>query len=438
MDKPIENGQAQEKSDWPKLVFIGLMYMAQTFPSAFASSFIPSMFRKQGVALESLWIFSLPLIPYWLRWAMGPVVDAYWIKSVGRRKSWFIPCTILAVIAYASIALFEPMQSTIVIIVSILFIKSVFTAVQEVAIDAYVVDNVTKQERPNAAALNTIFEAGGQMTAMIALGMVVDRFGWRTGAVVAALLMILFLTPAILRKEPPVSLDVQTALKNKPPGIAGLFRPLTRFLQRPDTWRLAPLYLISGLYTGLLFPMLGPFLVDLNYSMAGLGMVVGATLGLSTLVGATLTATLVKRLGYRNLLILLAVIAIPASLPAAWLAITKTQLPAAAMIAVLSVPTVVMAVFYVMFVTLRIGFASTLQAATDYASAAAITRIGQTVAAAASGPIAAALGWHWFFLVLGGLGVVVMSLWAMSLAGVNTLVARRNELEVAPQSPGAV
>jgi MFS family permease len=430
MEQDTQNNGAPVKSDWAKLVFIGFMFMAQTFPSAFASSFIPSMFRKQGVALESLWIFSLPLIPYWLRWAMGPVVDSYWVPSIGRRKSWFIPCTFLAVIAYASLALFEPMQSTIIIIVSILFVKSIFTAVQEVAIDAYVVDNVTKDERPNAAAVNTVFEAGGQMFAMIALGLIVDRFGWKIGAVVAALLMLVFLAPAILRKEPPVPEAVLLAVKNKPPGVVGMFEPLMRFLKRPDTWRLLPLYLLSGLYTGLLFPMLGPFLVDMKYSMAGLGAVVGATLGLSTLIGATLTATLVKWIGYRRLLIVLAIAVIPASLPAAWLAYNQAQLPAVYMIALLSAPTIVMAVFYVMYVTLRIGYASNLQAATDYASSAAVSRIGQTLAAAAGGPIAAAIGWHNFFLVLGCLGVVVMCIWAFALPKINALVAVRNKQEV--------
>lgn len=419
------------RSDWPKLVFIGMMYMAQTFPAAFASSFVPSLFRKQGVDLAELWIFALPTIPYWLRWALGPIVDTYWWRSIGRRRSWFIPCTLLAVLTYASIALFEPAPATVAIIVSILFVKSVFTATQEVAIDAYVVDNVSAAERSRAAALNTVFEAGGQMLAMVALGLIVERFGWQVGAVTAALLMLVFLGPAILRKEPPVPADIEAALKARAPGLAGVYAPLRRFIARPDTWTLVPLYLISGLYTGLLFPMLGPFLIDLDFSISQLGLVVGATLAGGTLIGATLTATLVNWLGHRILLNLLAVLAVPASLPAAWLAYAQPDLSAPMVIVLLLSPTVVTAIFYVMFVTLRLGFASRLQAATDYASAAAISRIGQTLAAAAGGPIAAAIGWHAFFLVLGGLGVLVMAAWAITLPRINRLVEARNQAEVA-------
>jgi len=429
MAAETRSGSTAEPVQWGKLVFIGLMYMAQTFPSAFVSSFIPSIFREQGLPLENFWIFSLPLIPYWLRWAVAPVVDTYWIRSIGRRKTWMIPCTLLAVAAYASLAFVQPSYTTLNLIVVILFMKSVFTATQEVAIDAYTVENVRPHERPKAAGLNTTFEAAGQMAALVLLGVLVDRYGWRVAAFAAALLMLAFLLPAFLRREPPPSEAVERALRERSLGMGGLFAPLVRFLRRRDTWTLVPIYVLGGLYTGALFPMLGPFLIDQGYSLTQLGLIVGGTLALGTVAGATVAGGCVERVGARPMAIILAILAIPSVLPAVWLSYSGTTLAPAATIAVLFAPTVVVATFYVVWVSLRMRFASPLQAGTDYATGAAVGRIGQTLAAAAGGPLAAFLGWHGYFLVLGVLGVLACAIIVVSLKPLTVQIAARNERE---------
>lgn len=434
MQRVAGDGQGVARTEWGKLTLIGLMYMAQTFPSGFVSSFIPSIFRQQGLDLSHFWVFSLPLIPYWLRWAIAPAVDTYWLRSLGRRRSWMIPCTIVAVAAYASLALVQPTLGMLNVILAILLVKSIFTATQEVAIDAYVVDNVRADERPKAAALNTAFEAGGQMIALVALGIIVEKFGWRIAAVTAALLMFLFLLPTFLRREPPVPDDIASALKARRPGLAGAFAPLARFLTRRDTWLLIPVLLMGGLYTGALFPMLGPFLVDQGFGLSQVGLIVGVTLALATVAGATLAASLAGRVGSRRLLGALALLAIPAAAPAAWMATTGATFSPAWTIAILMLPTLVTATFYVLFVSLRLSFASTLQSGTDYATGAAVSRIGQTAAGALGGPLAAWIGWNGYFWTLGGLGAAAALVLLLAHNPLQTMVRSRNERELATPS----
>ncbi|BBE33300.1 MFS transporter [Sphingosinicella microcystinivorans] len=429
---------SETRADWPKLTVIAFMYMAQTFPAGFAAGLMPTLYREQGLALEKFWLFSLAIIPYWVRWAIAPVVDSYWSPRIGPRRSWFIPCTFIAVLAYMSLALFEPTEAYLFIIVGILFVKSMFTATQEVAIDAYVVDNVTKSERPTAAAMNTVFEAAGQFAALAGLAIVYDRFGWQVAVCVSALLMLVFITPAFFRKERVDKAQLQRAQEAREGGAAALIQPLVRFFRRRDSYIIIPFVLAGGLYTGLMFPMVGPFLIDLGFGVGEIGAMVGTVLLAATVLGSLSSARLVGRLGERRLMFVLMVAIIPATLPVAYLAFTKAAISAPVAILVTFLPFFVLSMFYVTFVNLRLGYASALQAGTDYSIGSAISRIGQTIAAAIGGFIAAWSGWAGFFLVAALFGIGAMWLCWFTHARLQRLIEERNHSEQAGAAPAGI
>lgn len=425
--------------EWGKLAFIGMMYIATVFPAGFTSSFVSTLFRAEGMDLKHFWIFALPSVPYWLRWAWAPVVDSYWIRSLGRRRSWIIPCTILTTAAYCSLAAFEPVPSMLWAIVSILILKSIFASTQEVAIDAYVVDNVTARERPAASGINVIFEAVGQVAAVAGLGLVMQLYGWQVATVLSAALMLLFLLPVILRREPPMDAATEAALRRGPPTIAHMFAPLGRFARRLDTWVMAPVLFVGGLYTGAIFPMLGPFLVDLQFEIGEIGLISGAVLAGAALLGAVIAITAGSAFGARPVLLVVTMLVLPSMAPVWWMAHNLTQLSIPLTIAALFLPCVMQGVFYVLFMSVRIGFASRLQAGTDFSSMAAITRVAQTAGAAMGGPIAAAFGWDGFFALVGVLGLLAGLGLALPLNLVNRLVAARDARELgrqpAPNAP---
>ncbi|HEY0105250.1 MAG TPA: MFS transporter [Rhizomicrobium sp.] len=403
--------------------------MSTTFPAAFATSLVPTIFRKIGLPLADFWVFSLPVIPYWLRWAVGPVVDSYWNDRIGRRKSWMLPCTFGAVGAYCVLALFPPQMATLWIVVAIIFVKSMFTATQEVAIDAYMVDIVREQDRPAAAGVIVTSEAFGQMLALAGLGFVLQHYGWKYAAVSAALLMAALLLPNFIRREPPVPDSIVRTIRTDGRRVWHAFRPLARYFARRDSWALVPIYLVSGLFTGSLIAMLGPFLIDLKFQLSAIGLIIGATLAGSVLLGSIAGYAALKRFGSGRVLVALAIFAIPSVLPAVWMAYTHTRLPIPWTIAVLALPTLMTSIYYVVFGTARIGYASRLQAGTDYATSAAITRIGQTVASGLGGPVAAFFGWHGFFIAVGVLSAVAAGLFYVAHRPIKAMVDQRNVRE---------
>lgn len=418
-----------QRSDYALLLTIGCMFMAQTFPSAFANSLLPSVFRKEGLDLKQFWIFALPSIPYWIRFVWAPLVDRYWWPSIGRRKSWFIPCTAAACIIYASLALLKPVEGTIITLVTILFIKSLVTATQEIAIDAYAVDAVDKRLQSVVGSWIVVAEALGQMAALILLGWTLSRFGWQSTAFLASLLMFLFLLPAFLRPEAPVAPGVEARLAAERKAGSSAFSPLLRFVRRADTRLLVPLLLLAGLFSGGLFPMIGPFLVDLKMSLSQVGTTIGLVIGSATLIAAFVASALVKRIGTKRALWTTLALLPLGFAPSLYLATVRPAVDVSLAVAALLPTTLAISLFYVTWYGMRIAFASKLQAGTDFSTAGAIVRIGQTLAAAAGGPIAAVLGWSGFFVILGVIGAIAIIALAIVHDRLFAMIDARNQSE---------
>lgn len=425
VETPSTKGENRVSSaaEWFKYGVLGLMYMAQTFPAGFVGALVPTIYREQGLPLEMFWVFSIPLIPYWFRWVWAPIVDSYGSARFGRRKSWFVPTTILAVGVYMSLALVDIGLGVLGIVITILFVKSLVTATQEVAIDAYMVDNLTPQERSRGAAIVSMFEVFGHMTALAVLGMVYEAYGWRIAVVLASFLMLLFLLPGFVRREPPLPAATLERWN------AGERPSLIRFLKRRDSRVIGPLLIFAGLYTGATVPLIGPFLVDRGYSVGQVGVITGVTLFSAVMVGSVLGMVLLKRYGIKAVLSGLLVVILPASVPLVSVVWMDLEVSTLAIGALVGLPTTVLAVFSVALNTLRLGFASKLQAGTDYSIGGALSRIGQTASLAAGGVISAYAGWSGFWFVHAIVGICVLYVGYLAHDWLEAEVAARNERE---------
>ena len=167
------------KKDYPKLATLSVLHMAQYFPITFVGVALPFLFRKEGLPLEMFWLLALPAFPRWLKFLMALVVDNYGSERIGRRKSWIIPCTVVAVILYAALAFVPPSLETIYLMVGILVFGAVVMSAQDIAVDAYAAEAMRDHERPVGTAMINVL---GSVSSVVGAGAValVDQFGWDT------------------------------------------------------------------------------------------------------------------------------------------------------------------------------------------------------------------------------------------------------------------
>jgi predicted MFS family arabinose efflux permease len=412
-------------ASWAKYLVLGSMYMAQTFPSGFVTSVVPTIYRKQGLPLDMFWVFSLATIPYWAKWIWAPLIDGHGSERIGRRKSWFLPFTVLAVAAYLSLGLLTPSIDLIWIVVAILVMKSLFTSIQEAAIDAYTIDNLKPRERGIGAGMQSFCQAVGELSALAGIAALYQAYGWKVATSVAALLMLLFMLPSFLRREP-------TAAELGIARDAGAPRPsLIRFIKRPDSWIIAPLLVFLNIGIGMLLPLIGAFLIDLGYGVGEVGSLMGIVLGSSIALGSTLAVWIVQTWGIKTTLKAVAVVIVPASLPLIYISAAHAHtLPVLTILALL-LPTTVTAWLHVTQHTARLWFASKTQAATDYAVGGAFLRVGNTIAAAIGGFIAHAVGWTGFFIAWVGLILLGALVFMKVFDRLTDLIERRSGAEAA-------
>ena len=376
---------------------IGL-HMGQVFPAAFFGLMLTAIYREKGLPLDMFWIFMLPAVPTWLRPLWAPLVDGVGSARIGLRKTWFIPCTLFGAAAYLSLALFEPEIATLWIIIGILVIKTTFMTTQDIAIDGYMVENLTDEERGAGAGLMEIGRHIAQFSSWAGVAWVYGTYGWPAAVTTAATLLILFSLPGIIRREPPPPPQAQ---RRRDRGE----RPsLIRLLRRPDSRLILPLVVLIS-FAGALIPALFiAYLVDVGFTVKQIGPLIlaPATL-LGSVIGATLTVGFLNRFGYKATILTSAFLMIPTVIPIVWMG--SLEQPSLLIVFLVTLNGVVLPSFLtVAMAASRLKWSSKTQAATDYTSYIVAATAAASAALGVGGVIADRVGWYAYFL---GSGVFI-------------------------------
>ena len=415
-------GEALRK-DYPKLATLSVLHMAQYFPITFVGVALPFLFRKEGLPLEMFWLLALPAIPRWLKFLIALIVDNYGNEKLGRRKSWIIPCTMVAVVLYATLAFVPPSLETIYLMVGILVFGAVVMSAQDIAVDAYAAESMKDHERPVGTAMINVL---GSVSSVIGAGAValVDRFGWDTTMFSAAVLMFLAALPAMVRAEPepPKATQERIARGERP--------DLIKAIKRQDSLYILPFMFMFGFGHHFFLAMLGPFWADQGLSITDYGVLtpIGAVAG--GLLAATLTPWLVRRTSMAfSASVGLIVLPIEAAVYCYW-----TYLDTLPPLWVLTVTFALLSfstAIYLYTVTIsRFRWVSKAQAGTDYSMQSSLWNLGIWAAGSTAGVVAGQFGYMVFFPVAAGVTMLGGAFYVLKWRKIEELVVAREREEL--------
>src|SRR3989338_2515752 len=127
-----------------KLFWVAILYFAEGFPFGLIIDAFPVYFRTHGVSLKEIGLLSLVGLPWTLKFLWAPAVDL-----LGRRRSWIRACQVLLGLSLLT-GLSLPPGSVGIGLWLLMFSLALFSATQDIAIDAYTIELLDPDEMGEA------------------------------------------------------------------------------------------------------------------------------------------------------------------------------------------------------------------------------------------------------------------------------------------------
>jgi len=273
------------------LSIVVVLYLAHALPLYFYNVALPAILRHQGVDLRWIGMLSLLYIPWAFKFFWAPLIDRFYFKKLGKRKTWLLFTQIALVLGVVALALTQFDYGLGVFVIVGLWI-STFAATQDIAIDGYTVETFSESEYRLGSMAQSIGVALGSMVGGAATLWLYELYGWQTALISLAAMTALTMLAIFQIKEKS---NVEKISKQPP--------SLIRAFKRPEMlWALA-LIVCYRIVEAPAMAMLNPMLIDQKWSLSQIGVlmsVIGAGIGLLAAVSA---AFLLKKIAATQLLI---------------------------------------------------------------------------------------------------------------------------------------
>lgn len=371
------------------LSVVVVLYLAHALPLYFYNVALPAILRHQGVDLRWIGMLSLLYIPWAFKFFWAPLIDRFYFKKLGKRKTWLLFTQIALVLGVVALALTQFDYGLGVFVIVGLWI-STFAATQDIAIDGYTVETFTESEYRLGSMAQSMGVALGSMVGGAATLWLYELYGWQTALISLAAMTALTMLAIFQIKEKS---NVEKISKQPP--------SLIRAFKRPEMlWALA-LIVCYRIVEAPAMAMLHPMLIDQKWSLSQIGVlmsVIGAGIGLLAAVSA---AFLLKKIAATQLLI--------------WAGWARSLVYALLGVAVLlswlnqwhlllgGFVFVILAIRYIAMTALYAHFMQTSskeQAGTDFTILVCFELLVYFIGGAVSGFLAKAFGYGNFYLIL--------------------------------------
>lgn len=273
------------RSSAMRLVRLLALYCAQGIPYGFTTMFVPLQLAHRSDFTYSMGsLVQLAAFPWFLKIFWAPAADTRYSPTIGRRRSWILPAqSALAVTAFAGAAFVGTHAAPTTLFALVMFM-SIFSSVQDVAVDGLAVDTLTEQER----GLGNSVQVGGYKIGMLLGGSGLVYLASQTSASSSMLafgaVVLALMSAAVLYREPPPPSRVESEVHGH--GTRALLRVLATL--RESSW-LTTLAFIATLKIGesMVAAILKPFLVrEMSFTDTRAAFAVGVVGGSISMIGS--------------------------------------------------------------------------------------------------------------------------------------------------------
>jgi PAT family beta-lactamase induction signal transducer AmpG len=194
-------------------------------PIYLTGSTLQAWLTQAGVQLDQIAAFSLVGLAYTFKFAWAPLLDRFRWPFLGRRRGWVLVTQIGLAVSIATMGFLDPVtQPGLLAILAICV--AVFSASQDVVLDAYSTDILTPEQRAAGAAVYFIgYRVAMLVTGTVALFMA-DYVPWSVTYGVIASMVLIGIAGTLFAEEPPMPDRPASTL------VEAVYRPFAELFKR--------------------------------------------------------------------------------------------------------------------------------------------------------------------------------------------------------------
>ncbi|MBV8342618.1 MAG: MFS transporter [Gammaproteobacteria bacterium] len=273
----------------PKMLAILILGAASGFPNQITESALQAWLKDSGASNTAIGLMSYVALPYLLKFLWAPLVDRFPLPLLGRRRGWMLAMQVALAASIALLALQNPTLSLAPVSACAVAIV-IFSATQDIAIDAYRTDIALPSERGvAAAAANLGYRPAAWLASAVAL-IVAQYYGWRPAFTLLAGIMLCFCVASARAPEPEAP-HLPRSLRES------VVEPLRELLGTPSALTLIGVVLLFKVGDAFANKLFTPFMMDVGFSKAEIAVIAKSLFTLSTLAGSVLGGIVMVRLG---------------------------------------------------------------------------------------------------------------------------------------------
>lgn len=300
-------------------------------PLYFILQYVPAWLRTENVDLKTIGLFSLVQLPYTFKIIWAPLLDRWVPPFLGRRRGWMLITQVGCLLSMVSLAFFNPTDSLqqIVIIVTLL---AVFSATQDVALDAYRRELLSDNE---LGLGNSFYQNAYRVAGFVpgGLGIIMaDYLPWGTVHIIIAMFMLVGVVHSFMIRE--VS-DAPIGAKNI---VEAYFEPFIEFFKRDGTRQAVLILAFMFCYKlgdTMATALATPFYIDMGFSLTQIGALIKTTNFWAMLVGSFAGGAYIYKYGINKALWIFGFMQMVTIFGFAWLSVVGDSIPVLIVVLVL-------------------------------------------------------------------------------------------------------
>ncbi|MDR1012272.1 MAG: MFS transporter [Coxiellaceae bacterium] len=195
--------------------------MCLSFPSGLIFMLIvstmPIWLKDLNFNVKQISYIFLISIPYSLKFLWAPFIDQFkipWLTGkLGQRRSWILIAQFFLFIAMICMTYFINYQSNMFVILICAFLVSFFAATQDMAIDGYRIDSLTKEELGIGSSFSGIGFRIGMLVSGAGSIYLAYKYDWYTVYTIVSLLVLTGPIALIIAKNPDHETNVSSRLE---------------------------------------------------------------------------------------------------------------------------------------------------------------------------------------------------------------------------------